>query len=188
MHRFWAQGTSFYAALRTLAWASGHQGNVGPATGRGGLAASSWILGKWVKRAGPGEVLWAEGSSAFAFLVRDWGFLGPERIDDGLAYHRPSLHVRIEFWAWNHEAGFSTTVERVDDLSARVQAASLDRLYVVCGLGPAQDVPETAGSGHALRKRISQHSTALQLVIPHLRGPAAASLFARCSGREPAGS
>ncbi len=40
------------------------------------------------------------------------GFLGPERIDDGLAYHRPGLHVRIEFWTWNHEAGFSTTVER----------------------------------------------------------------------------
>lgn len=140
------------------------------------------------QRAGPAEVLWAEGPSAFAFLVRDWGFLGPERIDDGLTYHRPGLHVRIEFWTWNHEAGFSTTVERVDDLSAQVQAASLGRLYVACGLGPAQDVPETAGSGHALRKRITQHSTALQLVLPRLSGPPAASLFARCSGREPAGS
>jgi hypothetical protein len=93
------------------------------------------------------------GPSAFAFLVGDWGFLGPERIDDGLAYHRPGLHVRIEFWTWNHETGFSTTVERVSSLGARVEAASLGRLYVACGLGPAQDVPETAGSGHALRKR-----------------------------------
>jgi hypothetical protein len=140
------------------------------------------------KRAGPREVLWAEGPSAFVFLVRDQGFLGPERIDDGLANHRPGLHVRIEFWTWNHETGFTTTVERVGDLSARVQAASLGRLYVACGLGPANDVPETAGSGHALRKRVTQHSSALQLAIPHLSGPAAASLFARCSDREPAGS
>ena len=64
------------------------------------------------------EVLWVEGPSAFAFLVRDRGFLGPERIDDGLAYRRPGLHVRIEFWTWNNEAGFSTTVERVSGLGA----------------------------------------------------------------------
>jgi hypothetical protein len=140
------------------------------------------------QRAGPREVLWEEGPSAFAFLVRDWGFLGPERIDDGLAYHRPGLHVRIEFWSWNHEAGFSTMVECAGDLSARVQVASLGCLYVACGFGTAYDVPEAAGSGHALRKRITQHSSALQLVMPYLSGPAAASLFARCSGRKPARS
>lgn len=139
------------------------------------------------QRAGPREVLWGEGPSAFAVLVRDWGFLGPERIDDGLAYLRPGMHVRIEFWTWNLETGFTTTVERTCDLSSRVQAASLSRLYVACGLGATSDVPETAGSGHTLRKRITQHSSALQLVMPHLTGPAAASLFARCSGREPAG-
>ena len=134
------------------------------------------------QRTGAREVLWAEGPSAFTFMVRDWGFLGPERIDDGLAYHRPGLHARIEFWTWNHETGFTTTVERVGDLSALVQAASLGRLYVACGLGPAYVVPETAGSGHALRKRITQHSSALQLVTPHVSGPAAASLASACPG------
>jgi len=106
---------------------------------------------------------------------------------DSLAYHRPGLHVRIEFWTWNQETGFTTTVERTGDLSSRVQAASLGRLYVACGLGPASDVPETAGSGHALRKRITQHSSACNWLCRTSRAlPPQASSRGAPVGNQPA--
>jgi hypothetical protein len=114
-------------------------------------------------------VLWAEGPSAFTFMVRDWGFLGPERIDDGLAYHRPGLPARIEFWTWNHETGFTTTVERAGDLSALVQAASLGRLYVACGLGPAQRAQLCAPAP----VRIQHRRTVISAVWCGFRSPAA---------------
>jgi hypothetical protein len=120
--------------------------------------------------------IWRDGPSAFAFLVDDWDFLGPELVESGLAYHRVGLHIHFEAWEWRHEAGIST---RVNDGNGR--SAPLDCLYVACGLGPAQGVPENWSSLFSVRKRISQHAAALRKVVPFLVAPTAAELLSRCT-------
>jgi hypothetical protein len=121
--------------------------------------------------------VWRDGPSALAFLVDDWDFLGPELVEAGLAYHRVGLHVHMEVWAWKNEAGIST---RVNDNGGR--SAPLDCLYVACGLGPADAVPESWGGLHTIRKRIGRHATALRKVVPFLLAPTAAELLRQCNG------
>jgi hypothetical protein len=135
------------------------------------------------RRAGPRETLLEHGPRAFAFLAQEWGFTGPEHTDQGIAYHRPNLHVTVELWAWKNEAGFTTSVWGVDRRTGAQHWASLGCLYVACGLGPLQHVPETAGGGHAISKRIAQHAGALRRVMPYLTGPSVAELLRRCQGR-----
>lgn len=132
------------------------------------------------KRPGPLEIIWQQGAEVFAFLCEEFGFDGPERTDDGIAFHRPDLHVDIAMWAWKNEAGIDTGVRRVDPVTGDQQAAGLDRLYVECGLGPAQHVPGNVGGGRTVAKRVRQHADALRLLMPHLTGPTAADLFHRC--------
>ena len=134
-------------------------------------------------RAGRWETLWEQGPSAFAFLTQGWGFTGPERTDNGIAYHRPGLHVTVESWEWKNEAGFSTSVRGVDRLTGAEHWASLACLYGACGLGPLQHVPETAGAGHTISRRITQHAGALRRVVPYLDGPMVTELLRRCQGR-----
>jgi hypothetical protein len=135
------------------------------------------------RRANPCETLWEQGPSAFAFLAQEWGFTGPERTDEGIAYHRPGLHVTVQLWEWENETGFTTTVRGVDRLTGAEHSASLGCLYVACGLGPLQHVPETAGGGHTISKRIAQHAAALRGVLPALDGPTVVELLHRCQGR-----
>ena len=97
--------------------------------------------------------------------------MGPERTDEGIAYHRPGLHVTVELWAWKNEAGFTTSVRGVDRLTGAQHWASLGCLYVACGLGPLQHVPENAGGGQTISKRLTQHAGALRRVMPYLDGP-----------------
>jgi hypothetical protein len=103
-------------------------------------------------------IIWRQGTEAFAFLIEQWDFLGPERSDDGLAFHRPDLHVAFEIWAWNNEAGIDTTVRRVDPATGEQQSAGLACLYAQAGLGPAQHVPSNIGGGHTIVKRVTQHA------------------------------
>ena len=135
------------------------------------------------RRADPHEMIWEQGPEAFAFLVDAWGFEGPERTEDGIAYHRPGLHVTVELWWWKNETGFTTTVQGVDKRTGAQHSASLSCLYVACGLGPLQHVPETAGGGHTITKRIAQHADALGRVMPCLDRPQVADLLRRCQGR-----
>jgi hypothetical protein len=132
------------------------------------------------KRPGPLEIIWQQGAEAFGFLCEEYGFDGPERTDDGIAFHRPDLHVEFAMWAWKNEAGIDTRIRRVDPVTGDRQAAELDRLYVECRLGPAQDVPGNLGGGHTVAKRVRQHAHALRRLMPHLIGPTAADLFHRC--------
>lgn len=117
--------------------------------------------------AGPVAVIRAEAPLALSFLVESWGFAGPERTDGGVAYHRPGLHVEMEYWAWKNERGFTTTLIWTGE-DAAAQRARLGEVYVARGLGTAQDVPESAGSLHVIRKRIGQHAAALGTLMPHL--------------------
>lgn len=132
------------------------------------------------KRPGLLAIIWQQGAEAFAFLCEEFGFDGPERTDDGIAFHRPDLHVEFAIWAWKNEAGIDTAVRRVDPVTGDQQSAGLDRLYVKCGLGPPQHVPGNVGGGHTVVKRVRQHADALRLLMPHLTGPTAAGLFHRC--------
>lgn len=132
------------------------------------------------KRPGPLEIVWQQGAEAFSFLCDDFDFVGPERTDDGIAYHRPDLHVEVVIWAWKNEAGIDTGLRWIDPTTGEQHVAGLDHLYVECGLGPAQHVPGNVGGGHTIAKRVTQHAQALRRLMPHLTGPAAADLFHRC--------
>jgi hypothetical protein len=85
----------------------------------GRLPVLSWQTVGMGRRADPRQTIWEQGPSAFAFLPQEWGFEGPERTDEGIAYHRPDLHVTVELWAWKNEAGFTTSVRGVDRRSHR---------------------------------------------------------------------
>lgn len=127
----------------------------------------------------PVELLQAEGPPAFLFLVEKYGFTGPEHIVDGLQYERSGLKIEIRVWAHHHEAGFTTMVSWHEQ---RVWG-DLGCLYVACGLGPLQAVPDQMGGAHTVRKRITQHSDALRKVMPHLDGPGCVDLLRRCKQR-----
>jgi hypothetical protein len=93
-------------------------------------------------------------------------------VDEGLAWHGPGLVVEVTTWTRNHEQGFETRV--TDSRGGRRAMMGLDRLYLACGLGPAQDVPRQSGTRHVIAKRVRQHAAALALVMPHLTDVAAA--------------
>jgi hypothetical protein len=115
---------------------------------------------------------WEQARDAFSFLLHEWGFDGPERFEDGMAFHRPDLHVSIEVWSWKNESGFMTTLSTGADAEGVQRSASLACLYLACELGPAQDVPEGASTQHAITKRVVQHAEALRLLMPHISDPA----------------
>jgi len=134
------------------------------------------------KRVDLREAIWQEGPTAFAFLVDEAGFLGPERTDTGLAYHRPGLHVRVDLILHHRESEVVTRLSSPNEAGGDLQA-SLGCLYVACGLGRLQAVPETAHSRHTMSKRIGQHAAALRGVLPYLDGAAGRELLRRCHRR-----
>jgi len=129
-------------------------------------------------------VIWAEAPLALRFLTEDGRFTGPERIADGVAYHRPGLHVEMYFWAWKNERGFTTTLTRVA-LDGKQQRESLGVLYAASGLGPASAAPEGAGTLYVIRKRIGQHAAALRSLLAFLDAGNADALFAACGRKHP---
>jgi hypothetical protein len=132
------------------------------------------------KRSDPVHVIWDEAPRALSFLTDTCGFTGLELTAGGVAYHRPGLHVCMEYWFWKNEHGFTTTLAQVSSDGTEVPAA-LDVLYAACGLGPARDVPEGAGTLYVIRKRIGQHAAALSRLMPHLDSGDADGLFRRCN-------
>jgi hypothetical protein len=86
-------------------------------------------------------MVWRHGRCAFAFLCEDWNFDGPERTEDGLAYHRPDLHINVAVWAWKNETGFTTSLLGPSAIDGARRTARLQCLYVSAGLGTAYDVP-----------------------------------------------
>ncbi len=127
------------------------------------------------------ELVRQDGPDLFGFLL-DAGFLGPETVEGGLAYHRPGLHVEIRLHT-GHEPELVTSVrhEPVDGTPAR--SASLGCLYVACRCGVLQDVPGSAPNLQTTAKRLRQHADALRRVLPHLLSDDVGRLVARCRGR-----
>lgn len=115
-------------------------------------------------RPGLVELVQDEAPALFAFLL-DAGFMGPERISDGIAYHRIGLHIEIGH-SGGHEPVLGTVVRGE-------RYALLEDLYVAAGCGPAHDVPSNAHSAALTRKRLRQHAAALSRLLPALlRGEA----------------
>jgi hypothetical protein len=112
-------------------------------------------------------VIWAEAPRALSFQTEDWGFSGPERTEEGVAYHRPGLHVKTGIGAWKNERGFTTTLSRVSR-DGTERRASLGSLYAATGLGAANAVAEGSGTLFVTRKRIKQHAAALRELMAHL--------------------
>ncbi len=112
-------------------------------------------------------VICVEAPGELSFLTEDFGFRGPERTEEGLAYHHPGLHVDMGTWTWKNERGFTTTLARVGRHGTE-QRASLSELYAASGLGTASAVPEGAGTLFVIRKRIAQHSAALRALMAQL--------------------
>lgn len=134
--------------------------------------------------AGPAvAVIWAEAPGELSFLAETFGFRGPERTEEGVAYHRPGLHVDMGTWTWNNERGFTTTLTQVGRHGTE-QRARLGELYAASGLGTASAVPEGAGTLFVIRKRIAQHAGALQALMSQLDEVDTDALFGR--GRQPA--
>lgn len=133
------------------------------------------------RRADPREPIWHDGPELFAFLL-DADFAGPERTEDGIAYHRPGPHIDVRFHA-GHEPVVATRVSHVSPDGTSTRTASLDCLYVACRCGVLQDVPGNAPNRRTAGKRVGQHADALRQVLPHLLGDDVDQLIRRCQGR-----
>jgi hypothetical protein len=133
-----------------------------------------------VSRSSPVAVIWWEAPLALSFLAEDWGFTGPQNTVEGVAYHRPGLHVDMGFWAWKNECGFTTTLALVSRDGKQLRA-SLGALYAASGLGSASAAPEGAGTLYVIRKRIGQHAAALRALMACLDGGDLSALFEACS-------
>jgi hypothetical protein len=133
-----------------------------------------------VRRANPVAFIWAEAPPALSFLVEDRGFCGPERTDEGVAYHRPGLHVEMRAWSWKNESGFTTTLALVGR-NGKQRWASLGVLIAASGLGVPSAAPEGAGTLYVISKRIRQHAAALQALMAYLDEGDADVLFELCA-------
>ncbi len=133
-----------------------------------------------VRRADPVSFIWAEAPLALSFLIEDWGFCGPERTGEGVAYHRPGLHVEMGAWSWKNERGFTTTLALIGR-DGRQWRASLGVLYAASGLGALSAAPEGAGTLYVIGKRIRQHAAALRALMADLDAGDANALFERCA-------
>lgn len=96
------------------------------------------------------------------------GFTGPERTKDGLAYHRPGLHIETRLFG-GPEPEVATTVTAVMSTGEQTWA-QLDCLYVACRCRPLQDVPGNVSNQKVAAKRVRQHAEALRKVLRCLLG------------------
>lgn len=135
-----------------------------------------------VRRANPVDFIWAAAPAALSFLIEDWGFCGPERTDEGVAYHRPGLHVEMRAWSWKNERGFTTTLA-LNGRDGKQRRASLGVLYAASGLGAPSAAPEGAGTLYVIGNRIRQHAAALRALMAYLDEGDADALFEQCAGQ-----
>ena len=86
------------------------------------------------------------GLQAFAFLVDEHGFNGPETGASRLTYRRAAITISVRIWAWKNETGFTTTITVNADGDLSTHFADLSCLYMACGLGPLQHVTKRPGA------------------------------------------
>ena len=119
----------------------------------------------------------SEVERAFAFLKP--AFVGPEKEHYSLYYSNGLIGIYVGF---DDRDGRVITGRRAQ-VGERNVNASLQCLYVAAGLGPAQDVRDTARSRKQLSGAIDSQATALRTLLPILEGPTGANLLGGCHGR-----
>jgi hypothetical protein len=121
----------------------------------------------------------ALAGARFGFLTEEAGFVGPELLASGLAYHSPRLQIDVLF---DDREKAIVTVARalIDDLNVR---AELSCLYATSGLGPVQDVKTTARTGHTLQRSMASQAEAMRKLLPTLLGRGRDSLMKACHAR-----
>jgi len=119
-----------------------------------------------------------EAERAFAF-VRDFGFFGPERGEDRVAFSSGQLGVEVMY---DDRDGRVITIVRAY-LAERNPRAGLGCLYVQAGLGPQQDVRDIARSAKQLPASLESQATAFRKLLPALSGADGPDLLLRCHGR-----
>lgn len=131
----------------------------------------------------PREVVRRESREHFAFLVGEGGFTGPQEIENGLAYDRSGICIKVRYFGPREPEVVTTVV--VPTAGYGAQWASLDCLYVAFGGGPAQHVPGSAANLKTVTKRVHQQATALRKILPDVLGPNLADAVLRCRGLRP---
>jgi hypothetical protein len=126
-----------------------------------------------------GDEFVAVAEANFAFLTKEEGFIGPDRVAGGVVYHSPKLQIDVLF---DEREKAIVTLARafVDDLNLR---ANLSCLYATAGLGPAQEVKRTARPAHTLQRSMASQSAVLRKLLPTLMGPSRDRLMKACHAR-----
>lgn len=118
-------------------------------------------------------------NEAFAFLVDDGEFLGPERQEGGCFYYSPALSVEVRLDPREH-AVITLLSGMVGDRHLR---AELSCLYAQASLGPVQHIRRAARSSHSMQRSIASQAGALRSLLPIVTGSDKARLLEACHGR-----
>jgi hypothetical protein len=129
------------------------------------------------------ELVRREGAEYFGFLVTDEGFLGPEVVNRGIAYHRSDINIEICYFHYkfgDHEVVTQLVAE--SEPGSWPVSVGLARLYTASGLGSTQDVPSSAGTRQATTKHLAQQAKALQRLMPVLTREHSQEMLRRTAG------
>ncbi len=119
-------------------------------------------------------------ASLFEFLVNARGFDGPELLPHGVAYHRAGTHVVVA--GQDGREPEVTTMLEVAAPDGGKWRARLGSVYVGAGLGPAQDVPESAPTRRLVLPRLERQAHALQRLLAVLEDQSLRDLVKRRHG------
>ena len=121
----------------------------------GHRASSAW----WRERAG----------AAFAFLVTDHGFVGPEFHDQGLTYYSPAVNVEVLY---------DERAQAVETLVCALVGHTYVRARTSCLL-----VESGLGTTHSLELGLASQASALERILGVVLGDARDGLMRACHAR-----
>lgn len=124
-----------------------------------------------------------EAEQNFDFLVRDFGFTGPEKSDSivqEVSYHKLGLCLRISF---DHdEMSILTQVEtRAGDVTL---VAELGELASAAGIPEGKKVRGTVHSLKNLQKVLNDYAALARIIQPRLSPDATVDLMTRAGARQ----
>jgi hypothetical protein len=114
----------------------------------------------------------------FRFLG-EANLLGPEEADYSLSYSSGWFGVEVHY---DDRDGRIITVVRMS-VGERNPRASLQCLYVMAELGPAQDIREIARSVKSISHVLESHAEALRKLLPVIESDDGPDLVLACHGR-----
>jgi hypothetical protein len=125
----------------------------------------------------------AESEKAFRFLVTDFGFAGPERIDAVLqevSYARSRMRCRIML----DHSEMSVIAEVEVEIGDTLMIATLDNLISAAGIAPGNKVPHNAHTMRNLGNALSGQAKFLRSLLPYLGQESVRCLMERARARQ----